>query len=91
MRATIGEANFTLRYSPPPVVQRYTAHVIYETGLDGNGDMQFNESDISVAVATGVSGAAFIAAFLAAVDAEAVRIGLPAPTDVFGHQLTKFR
>lgn len=86
MRALIGEANFTVNYSTHGA--QYAAHIVYETATNPS---TYNESDILVPITSGMTGAQFLAAFMAAIDAEADRIGLPAPTDIFGNQITKFR
>jgi hypothetical protein len=87
MRALIGEANFNINYSTGGA--RYSAHVIYETAVNPS---MYNESDIVVAITAAMTGAQFLSAYLAAIDAEATRIGLAAaPTEVFGNQIARFR
>jgi hypothetical protein len=83
-QALIGTASFVVNYASGGA--QYRAHVCYE-----QPDGRYNESDILVPVQSGDTGAAFQARLMTAIDTEATRIGLAAPTAIYGHSLSKFR
>jgi hypothetical protein len=83
MLALLGEANFEESIVGAP---QYNAVVYYE-----NGSARYSDSRIIIPVASTDTPAQFSAKLLAAIDAEAVRIGLQAPTAIYGNSIAKFR
>lgn len=84
MDAFIGEANFV---RVPGGSIQYIGAVYYE----GPADVFNVESRVVVPVLATDTGATFTTRMLAAIDTEATRLGLAAPTRCFGSALQKFR